>query len=114
MGYTGPRTKNMAATLGCDLEIVKRPRKWYRIPEEVEDVNQYLVGRGITLSEGFKVLPRRWVVERTFAWLNRYRRLSKDYEYSCTTSEAMIWLATVRTTLKKCRKLAHEFEDTLL
>jgi putative transposase len=32
------------------------------------------------ISDGFKILPRRWVVERTFAWLNRYRRLSKDYE----------------------------------
>ncbi len=40
--------------------------------------------------EGFKVLPRRWVVERTFAWLGRYRRLSKDYEYLPQTSKTMI------------------------
>jgi putative transposase len=38
------------------------------------------------------VVPRRWVVERTFAWLGRYRRLSKDYEYLTATSEAVIYL----------------------
>jgi putative transposase len=37
-------------------------------------------------QKGFKVLPRRWVVERTFGWLGRYRRLSKDYEYLTETS----------------------------
>ncbi len=36
-------------------------------------------------QRGFEVLPRRWVVERTFAWFGRYRRLSKDYEYLPTT-----------------------------
>jgi putative transposase len=41
---------------------------------------------------GFQVLPRRWVVERTFAWLGRYRRLSKDYEVLTTTKEAWIYL----------------------
>src|SRR5436305_109028 len=41
-------------------------------------------------EQGFKLLPKRWVVERTFAWLGRYRRLSKDYERSPETSEAMI------------------------
>ncbi len=45
---------------------------------------------------GFKVLPRRWVVERTFAWLGRYRRLSKDYEYLESTSESMIYLGMIR------------------
>ena len=43
--------------------------------------------------KGFTLLPRRWVVERTFAWLGRYRRLSKDYEYHGHTSETMITLA---------------------
>jgi transposase len=41
----------------------------------------------------FAVVPRRWVVERTFAWLGRFRRLSKDYEYLTATSEAVIYLA---------------------
>ena len=44
-------------------------------------------------QKGFAVVPRRWVVERTFAWLGRYRRLSKDYEYHVETSQAMIYLA---------------------
>jgi putative transposase len=44
-------------------------------------------------APGFEVLPRRWVVERTFAWLGRYRRLSKDYEETCSSSEAWIKLA---------------------
>ena len=44
-------------------------------------------------AKGFAVLPRRWVVERSFAWLGRYRRLSKEYEALTETSEAMIWAA---------------------
>jgi putative transposase len=50
---------------------------------------------------GFQVLPRRWVVERTFAWLGRYRRLSKDYEQLTESSEAMIYLASIHTLLKR-------------
>lgn len=53
---------------------------------------------------GFTVLPRRWVVERTFAWLGRYRRLSKDYEALTATSEAVIWAACGMTML---RRLVH-------
>jgi putative transposase len=51
--------------------------------------------------KGFKVLPRRWVVERTFGWLLRYRRLSKDYEYTTESSEAMVQLAMIRVMLKR-------------
>lgn len=50
---------------------------------------------------GFKVLPRRWVVERTFAWLGRYRRLSKDYEKCTHSSEGMIYIASIHTMLKR-------------
>ena len=60
--------------LGVLLEIVKRS----------DDV------------KGFQVLPRRWVVERTFGWLVRNRRLARDYERLTTNSEAMIKLATIR------------------
>ncbi len=57
------------------------------------------------------VLPRRWVVERTFAWLGRYRRLSKDYEELPATEEAWIYLAMTRFMLAR---LAHDpFSDTL-
>lgn len=52
-------------------------------------------------QKGFVVLPRRWVVERTFAWLNHHRRLSKDYEGCTTTSESMIYLAMIRLMLRR-------------
>lgn len=49
----------------------------------------------------FTVLPRRWVVERTFAWIGRYRRMSKDYEYLTESSEAFIYAAMIRLLLKR-------------
>ena len=52
-------------------------------------------------ERGFQVLPKRWVVERTFGWFEAYRRLSKDYEYLPATSEAMIELAMVRLMLNR-------------
>ncbi len=47
------------------------------------------------LVKGFKLLPYRWVVERTFAWLSGYRRFSRDYEFLVQTSDAMIYAAMV-------------------
>ena len=52
-------------------------------------------------QKGFAVLPRRWVVERTFAWLGRYRRLSKDYEHCCKSSEGLIYIASIQTLLRR-------------
>lgn len=52
-------------------------------------------------SKGFVVQPKRWVVERTFAWLARFRRLSKDYEFQTDSSEAMIYLAMSRIMLRR-------------
>lgn len=46
-------------------------------------------------AKGFQVLPKRWIVERTFAWLGRYRRLSKDYEQLTDSSESMIYVAMI-------------------
>jgi putative transposase len=54
--------------------------------------------------QGFVVLPRRWVVERTFAWLGKYRRLSKDYEAFPETSEAMIYAAMTHLMLRRLAK----------
>lgn len=54
---------------------------------------------------GFKVLPHRWIVERTFAWLSHYRRLSKDYEYLPETSEAMIQVAMTRMMLRRLARI---------
>jgi transposase len=50
---------------------------------------------------GFRVLPRRWVVERTFAWLGRNRRLSKDYEALPASEEAWIYVASARLLLRR-------------
>ena len=52
-------------------------------------------------QKGFQVLPKRWVVERTFAWLNGSRRLSKDYETSCCSAETMIMISHAATLLKR-------------
>ena len=52
-------------------------------------------------QKGFHVLPRRWVVERTFAWLNNCRRLSKDYEALTDTSEAFVYIAMTRLMLRR-------------
>jgi transposase len=49
----------------------------------------------------FTPFKRRWVVERSFAWLNTYRRLSKDYEESAPASEGFIYLASIRTSLTR-------------
>lgn len=50
---------------------------------------------------GFQVLPKRWIVERTFAWWNQYRRLSKDYELLPEMSESMIYTVMIRWMLKR-------------
>jgi putative transposase len=77
-GYAGALV-DWAAAAGWALEIVKR----------TDDV------------EGFVVLPKRWIVERTFAWLGKCRRLSKDYEHLVASSEAMIRLAVVGLMLRR-------------
>ena len=104
MGYLGKNTQAMVRNYGRHIEIVKRPSKWFWVPANV-DVNKYLQSKGIDISGGFKVLPKRWIVERTFAWMNKYRRLSKDYEYLIDTSETTLLLAMSRTMLRRLVKL---------
>lgn len=80
-GYAGQLITWVKAAGGWVLEIVKRS----------DDVS------------GFVVLPRRWVVERTFGWLGRYRRLSKDYEELTDNSEAMIRLAMINLMIHRLK-----------
>jgi len=54
-------------------------------------------------AKGFVVLPRRWVVERTFGWLGRYRRLSKDYEELTNSSETMAMIAMINLMLHRLK-----------
>jgi len=78
-GYRGQLLDWVKQTLGWTLQIV----------EKLGD------------HKGFQVLPKRWIVERTFAWLTRYRRLSKDYERLTETSEAFVYVAMIRLMLRR-------------
>ncbi|MCG7360567.1 IS5 family transposase [Roseomonas sp. ACRSG] len=62
------------------------------------------VVRKLAGQQGFQVLPRRWVVERTFGWMTRWRRLVRDYEHRCDVSEAMIHIAMGALLI---RRIAH-------
>lgn len=79
-GYAGKLIDYVKLKFGWILEIVKRTDK------------------------GFKVLPFRWIVERTFAWFNNYRGLSKDYEYSTESSKSIVYLAMLHLMLRRLAK----------
>ncbi len=63
--------------------------------------------------KGFQVVPRRWVVERTFAWLSRYRRLNRDYERNPKSSESMVYVASSRLMLRRLCKNRALMEETV-
>jgi putative transposase len=73
---------------------------WVRALRKRNPVRLEIVKRSDDIK-GFKVLPRRWVVERTFGWLGRQRRLSKDYEYLTDTSETMIYVSMIGLMLRR-------------
>jgi putative transposase len=73
---------------------------WVRALRKRNPVRVEIVKRSDDIK-GFKVLPRRWVVERTFGWLGRQRRLSKDYEYLTDTSETMIYVSMIGLMLRR-------------
>jgi putative transposase len=75
-------------------------REWLRGLRVERPVEMEMVKR-TDEQKGFHVLPRRWVVERTFAWLGRHRRLSKDYEKLPATSETLIRLAMIKLMLRR-------------
>jgi transposase len=97
MAYRGQRLRRwVEAEWGWTLESVQRPRRWGWYPIDGEPPP----------LPAFTVLPRRWVVERPIAWIGRYRRLSKDYEYLPESSEAMIYLAMSRLMLRRLAQQA--------
>jgi putative transposase len=77
--YRGSFVAWAKEVMGLDIEVVERDKE----------------------TKGFTLLPRRWVVERTFAWLSNYRRLGKDYEYHFQSSEAMIYAAMVHLMVRR-------------
>jgi putative transposase len=107
-GYEG-RGKRWAeeVVLGLSVEIVRRPPK--PIPEEVARTwaqewakeGKEVDWQKLMPPRGFVVLPRRWVVERTFSWLSQNRRMSKDYERLCATSEAFVYAAMTRLMVRR-------------
>ncbi len=94
-GYQGSALKSYSEKYGKHLEVVKRPQARVRI------YNDDWKAESIPIEKSFQVLPRRWVVERTFAWIGRYRRMSKDYEYLPKTAECMIYLCMTKTMLSR-------------
>ncbi|HEY1789289.1 MAG TPA: transposase [Verrucomicrobiae bacterium] len=80
-GYTGA---NFAEWVKA-----RRPKLAVEVVKRSDDVS------------GFKVLPRRWVVERTFGWLLHHRRLVRDYENTTTSAEAWIFIAMIRIQLRR-------------
>jgi len=78
-GYRGALVAWVEKVLGWKLEIVEKPEG----------------------QVGFQILPRRWVVERTFGWLVRQRRLARDYERLPETSEAFIYIAMIRLMVRQ-------------
>jgi putative transposase len=87
-GYSGKRIGEwiLKERLGWALEIVKPPRRWVRVAADEEPPPWV----------GFTVLPRRWVIERTIAWILRNRRMSRDYQFLAQTTEALVYVAMIR------------------
>jgi putative transposase len=89
-------------TLRWTVDLVERPRK--PAPQEVlmrwaaEWAKEGVAvdWRKLLPPKGFQVLPRRWVVERTIAWIDQNRRMSKDYERLCASGEASVYAAMIR------------------
>jgi putative transposase len=106
--YQGRGEEWVQQELGLSVEIVHRSQKPQ--PEKMLRLwakTWFEEGRNIDLDKlfprrrVFEVLPRRWVVERTFAWVCHNRRMSKDYERLCATSEAFIYAAMTRLMVKR-------------
>jgi putative transposase len=93
--YTGPILDWIKEQVGWTVEVVERsPRRGFVVTADGEF-------QRVRLPAVFGPLPRRWVVERSFAWLSRNRRLAKDYERLPSTSEALVYLTGIRLLLAR-------------
>jgi putative transposase len=98
-------------TLGWSVNLVERPKK--PAPEEVlmawarEWAKEGVKAdwQKLMPPKGFLVLPRRWVVERTIAWIDQQRRMSKDYERSCASGEALVYAAMIRLMTRRLARV---------
>lgn len=94
-GYTGAFAHGLRATCRWQLDVVRHPER-----------HLWRYGLEAKPRPAFRVLPRRWVVERTFAWLGQSRWLSRDYERLPSMSEAMIYSAMCRLMLRRLTRTA--------
>ena len=107
-GYTGSGREWIEQRLGWTVEIVQHPRTWERgflgVMDPVRGFRlEYVTIKG---KKGFQgVLPRRWVVERTFSWLVHSRRLVRDYERLTATDEALIYATMSRLMLRRLSRM---------
>jgi len=111
-GYEGRGKRWVEEVFNLSVEIVRRPAK--PVPEEVArswaqewaKEGQKVDWQKLMPPRGFVVLPRRWVVERTFSWLSQNRRMSKDYERLTASAEAFIYVAMTRLMVRLVRRFA--------
>lgn len=97
MGYSGKLANWMKEELGWKLEIIKHP--WSGWQGTWVEVNSPAPAP-IEVPAGFVVLKKRWIVERTFAWLGKSRRLAKDDEALVETAEAVVYEVMIRLMLR--------------
>jgi putative transposase len=110
-GYKGRGKRWAEEVLNLSIEIVRKPQK--PVPEEVAKIwaeewakeGRKIDWQRLMPSRGFRVLPRRWVVERTFSWLSQNRRMSKDYERLCATAEAFVYVAMIRLMVRRLARV---------
>jgi putative transposase len=95
-------------TLGWDVEIVEHPWSGLRGVWAPKDA---VIDWEQIRPSGFHVLKWRWIVERTFAWLSTWRRLSKDYEVLPSSEEAWIYLAMIRLMVRRLARAAETAKE---
>ena len=96
------RIKHSVYNRWCRLKLIWADAAYAYIVEKVRKQfgwNLDIVRRS-DKAKGFELLPHRWIVERTFGWLGRYRRLSRDFEHTVSSSESAVYIASIRRMLK--------------